>query len=49
MSKKKKKEKNKRKGKESRSCAALLPLQVGPGGLVDDDGDAHTLRPCSSL
>jgi hypothetical protein len=47
--KKKKKEKNKRERKESQSCAALLPLQAGPGGPIDDDGDARTSRPCRSL
>jgi hypothetical protein len=47
--KKKKKEKNKKEGTESRSCAALLPLQVAPGGPVDDDGDVRTSRACPSL
>jgi hypothetical protein len=45
----KKKEKNIREGNESWSCAAFLPLPVGPDGPVDDDRDVPTSWSCSSL
>jgi hypothetical protein len=41
--------KNKREGKESWSCAALLPLPVGPNGPIEDDKDVLMSRSCPSL